>query len=260
MAFALIVSLLAHAGLLFGVAGRFPARAGVPALALSVVALNRTVFGDTTPPPAVQTAAEEAPRADEPARVEAPPPSRPPKASVKRIAIPKPKPKEAEVRAAVSDPIPVPATDPDPASAAVSESAAWVPARADPGLSSSGGTRAGAPAVFGETAPARWAGASADDVGRYRSALKNSARRLKRYPPLAREREWEGTVEIALNFSGAGAEPALTVAASSGRKILDEQALETLRQAARRTPLPDALKGRDFRIVQAVTFSLEDGE
>jgi protein TonB len=52
------------------------------------------------------------------------------------------------------------------------------------------------------------------------------ARRFKRYPPLARERGWEGTVEVALNVR-------------SGRT------------------LPEGLRGGGFRVLLPVRFSLE---
>ncbi|MDR1935538.1 MAG: energy transducer TonB, partial [Candidatus Accumulibacter sp.] len=117
--------------------------------------------------------------------------------------------------------------------------------------------RAEASAALPVAAPARDE-TGADDLRRYRLALKASAERLKRYPPLAREQGWEGSVEIALDFRPPAAEPELSLAASSGKKILDEQALETLRQAVRRTDLPESLKGRDFRILQVVSFNLED--
>ncbi|GHU37039.1 hypothetical protein AGMMS50256_34450 [Betaproteobacteria bacterium] len=101
-------------------------------------------------------------------------------------------------------------------------------------------------------------GVSADDVRQYRLALRANARRFKRYPPLARERGWEGTVEITLDFRHSGVEPVLSITGSSGKTILDEQALETLRQAVRQTELPEGLKGRDFRMPQEISFSLEN--
>ena len=106
---------------------------------------------------------------------------------------------------------------------------------------------------------ARREGVSAGDLRQYRLALGVSARRFKRYPPLAREQGWEGTVEIALDFRPPAAEPVVTIAKSCGKTILDEQALETLRQAARQTDLPEGLRGRNFRLLQEISFSLEDG-
>ncbi len=101
-------------------------------------------------------------------------------------------------------------------------------------------------------------GVNAEDVRQYRTSLAISARRFKRYPALARERGWEGSVEIALYFRRSGPVPEILVAASSGRKILDEQALEMIRQASRTAEMPERLNGRDFRIVLPIIFSLDD--
>lgn len=100
-------------------------------------------------------------------------------------------------------------------------------------------------------------GASADDLRQYRLSLAISARRFKRYPALARERGWEGTVEVALNVNALLPVPEVVLVRSSGQDVLDQQALEMMTQAARVTSLPQSLKGRDFRILLPVKFSLE---
>ena len=91
-------------------------------------------------------------------------------------------------------------------------------------------------------------------------SLATAARRFKRYPPLARERGWEGTAEVALNVSSRLMVPEAVLIRSSGRGILDEQALDMVVQAARVTLLPEGLKGRDFRIVLPVQFNLENDQ
>ena len=101
------------------------------------------------------------------------------------------------------------------------------------------------------------AGVNADDMRQYRLSLATSARRFKRYPALARERGWEGATEVALRVSALLPAPDVELVSSSGRSVLDEQALEMIRQAARITLLPEGLKGRDFRIVLPVKFSID---
>ena len=101
-------------------------------------------------------------------------------------------------------------------------------------------------------------GVSAEEVRQYRTSLAISARRFKRYPALAKERGWEGSVEIAVDFRRVRAAPDVSVASSSGRPMLDEQALEMIRQAAHVTDLPERLRGRDFRVLLPITFSLHD--
>ena len=109
------------------------------------------------------------------------------------------------------------------------------------------------------TAPAVGrSGVSGDDLRQYRLSLASAARRFKRYPALATQRGWEGTVEVALNVSALAPVPEVVLVRSSGRSVLDEQALEMLSQAARVTALPDGLRARDFRIVLPVQFSLEN--
>lgn len=87
-------------------------------------------------------------------------------------------------------------------------------------------------------------------------ALAIEAKRFKRYPPLARERGWEGIAEASVNVSKL-AEPRVSLERSSGYAVLDEQTLEMVRRAAHATPLPEALRGRDIRVLLPVRFSLD---
>ncbi|MEI7430628.1 MAG: TonB family protein [Betaproteobacteria bacterium] len=103
-------------------------------------------------------------------------------------------------------------------------------------------------------------GLSADEMRYYRMSLATAARRFKRYPPLARERGWEGTAEVALNVSARVGVPEVVLVRSSGRTLLDDQAVEMISQAVRVTALPEGLKGRDFRILLPVQFSLENDQ
>lgn len=91
----------------------------------------------------------------------------------------------------------------------------------------------------------------------YRLSLAVAARRFKRYPALARERGWEGAVEIVLRGDALMPVPEVVLANSSGRGILDEQALEMVRRAAQVTMVPDGLRGREFRVSLPVRFSLD---
>ena len=100
-------------------------------------------------------------------------------------------------------------------------------------------------------------GASADDMRQYRLSLASAARRFKRYPPLAKERGWEGTVDVALDVNALLPVPEVVLVRSSGRSVLDEQALEMMLQAARVTVMPEGLKGRDFRVLLPVKFNLD---
>lgn len=101
-------------------------------------------------------------------------------------------------------------------------------------------------------------GVSADELRQYRVALAIAARRFKRYPPLARERGWQGSVEVALSSSNSAPRPQLTLSRSSGHVALDEQALAMIEQAAANTLLPEDLRGRNFRLLLPIEFSLDD--
>ena len=243
---ALIVSLLVHAALLVGVVRILPARIEAPPTVIRVVGMSRPAV----PPAPPVSAPRPAPAVEAPARAEAPAPSRGPKAAARKLAVPDERPQAVAIAAAPSPPAVADVTAAAPASPAPS-AAPQAGAAGAPG----GAPQAAAPSG----AAARQDGVGADDLRQYRFALGISARRFKRYPPLAKERGWEGTAEIALDFRRLGAEPVLSLSASSGQRILDEQALETLRQAVRHTELPEGLKGRDFRMLQQITFSLDDG-
>lgn len=168
------------------------------------------------------------------------------------------KPSSPLVRKAEARPILVPGlpstplAEPPPAQAVTSDAGQAAP-------SSPGGASRGV-ALLSTAQPSpdvTQDGASADDLRQYRLSLAISARRFKRYPMLARERGWEGTAEVALNVNALLPVPEVVLVGSSGRGVLDEQALEMMTQAARVTSLPQSLKGRDFRVLLPVKFSLD---
>jgi protein TonB len=97
------------------------------------------------------------------------------------------------------------------------------------------------------TPPASAPAADARSADQYRMQLVETARRIKeglRYPPQARENGWEGDVLLGVVISASG-RPAITVRRSSKFDVLDRQAIEILRLAAREVPLPPALQGRE---------------
>jgi protein TonB len=99
---------------------------------------------------------------------------------------------------------------------------------------------------------------SPDDLRQYRVALAIAARRFKRYPPLARERGWEGRVEVAVSMSSSLPVPKMSLVRSSGHALLDEQAVSMVERASAATALPDGLRGRGFRVLLPIEFSMED--
>ena len=91
----------------------------------------------------------------------------------------------------------------------------------------------------------------------YRLQLIDEARRHKRYPPLARENNWQGNVRVDVAIAANG-RPTVTLKGSSGYDILDRQALEMFAQAARAVPVPPALRGKEFSLELRAVYGLED--
>lgn len=91
----------------------------------------------------------------------------------------------------------------------------------------------------------------------YRLQIIEQAGRHKRYPPLARENNWQGEVRVDVAIAANG-RPTLTLKGSSGYEVLDRQALEMFAQAARSVPVPPALRGKEFSLELRAVYGLED--
>ena len=91
----------------------------------------------------------------------------------------------------------------------------------------------------------------------YRVQLIDEARRHKRYPPIARENNWQGNVLVGVAIAADG-RASVTLKGSSGHQILDRQALDMFRQAARAVPVPPALRGREFALEVRAVYGLEE--
>jgi protein TonB len=91
----------------------------------------------------------------------------------------------------------------------------------------------------------------------YRLRLIDEARRHKRYPPLARENNWQGDVLVGIAVAANG-RASVTLKGSSGYEVLDRQALEMFRQATRAVTVPPALRGKEFALDVRAVYGLED--
>jgi protein TonB len=96
-------------------------------------------------------------------------------------------------------------------------------------------------------------------VAQYRLALIGAAKRDKTYPARAVDRGWEGRVEIRLVIGSDGELARALVQRSSGHDVLDRQTLEMFRAAHAVTPVPSALRNREFAVEVAVRYELKDG-
>jgi len=103
-------------------------------------------------------------------------------------------------------------------------------------------------------------GDGAEDPGslaQYRLALIGAAKRHKLYPSQAVARGWQGRVEVRLTIGADGALSGASVKRSSGHDMLDWQSLDMLRKAHALTPIPPALRGRDFAVEIPVVYELK---
>ena len=146
----------------------------------------------------------------------------------------------------IAKPAPQAAPPPAPAQTArPQEAAPAVPAAVAPPVA--------APAAQ----PAPVVDTSAATIGQYRLQLIGAARRHKRYPAVARENGWTGNVLVTVAI-GANGGAEVGVKAGSGHEVLDQQALDMFRQAARAVAVPQALRGKTFSVEVRAIYGLED--
>ena len=234
--YAVLASIALHGALLWGVSPR-------PRTPLAEVEFP-PLFARLVEPPA-------------PAPVAAPP--TPPKAQPE-----KPRPEKPQTR-------PRPAPTPEPVAKAPPARAAEVPAPPSPPqepVAESAQPAEPVPPVVARTEPSPPLEAQAPPpaarafdpgtVAQYRLQLIGAARKYMRYPRLARENNWEGDVVVRMAFGGNGLLAGLSIQSSSGYSVLDQQALEMFRQAAKTVEVPSGLRGREFSFEVRAIYNLTD--
>ena len=197
-------------------------------------------------PPKQAAAQEPAAQSPEPPkpRAEEPPPT--PTPVVKPAPVAKPSPVPAPTKAA---PVPAkPAADPAPAAPAA-PAAPPTAAKADPQPSTTA-----APA----TAPAPTEETDAGTLRAYRLAIITTARKYKRYPRAAMDNNWEGKVEVRMVIGANGMIASMSVKTSTGHEMLDKAAIDMITKAKPLTPIPAALRGKEFSVDVPVVFSLKE--
>lgn len=100
----------------------------------------------------------------------------------------------------------------------------------------------------------------AGTVAQYRIALMDAMRPDDSYPRIALDNNWQGRVDIRIVIGPGGAIASLAVRSSAGYDALDRHALAMIRKAQPKTPIPAALRGREFNLEVPVIFSLKDEE
>jgi protein TonB len=100
--------------------------------------------------------------------------------------------------------------------------------------------------------------ASPDGVRQYRLNLAREARRFKHFPPLARERGWEGVAVVVVSTVAGVPLPQVSLSQSSGFELLDQEALMLVAQAVTTAVLPDSLRNRTFALTLPIHYRLDD--
>jgi protein TonB len=91
----------------------------------------------------------------------------------------------------------------------------------------------------------------------YGQSISRQIKRYQKYPERAQRLGWEGTAEILLRIAADGKVAGVTLSKSSGKSVLDEEALNMVRRA---TPLPAApqdLRGRELTVTVPIVFKLQ---
>ena len=97
----------------------------------------------------------------------------------------------------------------------------------------------------------------ADTVNRIKAHLYTDLARYFDYPELARRRGWEGLVMLAVKVASDGQLQQIRVARSSGFAILDDSALQSLRQVDRLSEAATLLNGRQLAMQIPVIYRLQ---
>lgn len=97
----------------------------------------------------------------------------------------------------------------------------------------------------------------ADSVNRIKAHLYTDLARHFDYPEMARRRGWEGRVMVAVNVASDGQLQQIRVARSSGFAILDDSALQSLRQVDHITEAVALLNGRRLAMQIPVIYRLQ---
>jgi periplasmic protein TonB len=91
----------------------------------------------------------------------------------------------------------------------------------------------------------------------YGLSISNEIKRYQKYPPVAQRRGWEGTAEVLLQIAADGKVTSITLGKSSGRSVLDEEALNMVRKASPLPPAPQDLRGRELTVTVPIVFKLQ---
>jgi protein TonB len=240
--YAVLGSILLHALLLSLLPGLRDStnRAAVPpGPIVAHLALPRVAPPQPAPPPVVEPPA-------------APPVEPPPPPVAKPVPLPKPAPVAKSAPGPTKTP-PVKTAPPPPTPPAAATPPA-TPAPAPPSVAKAEPQ----PATSAPAAPAAPEALDSGTLAQYRLQLISVAKRYKRYPRVAMDNNWEGTVEVRMVVGANGFIASLVIKRGTGHEVLDQEALQWVRKAKPLAPIPAALRGKEFTVDIPVIFSLKE--
>lgn len=192
---------------------------------------------------------------EEPTAVLPAPSHNAPRKATPQPAVTKPAAPELESRETVR-PLPVHASAPvglaDPRTL---ENAPSIPGEEPPAPLAPPAAQAAAPSISSNRIAVQLDQAALDGYG---LALSKTFSKFQRYPRLAQIRHWQGKVQVSLQIAAGGKLISASVSRSSGYEILDQQALEIVKQANPLPQVPEALQAKTFTVIVPILFRLEN--
>lgn len=236
------VSILLHGAIVAAVVG-LARQEPPPEPVTSAVPLSLSMFAPAPPEP-VKT-----PPPPEPEPVVVPEPVPEPIPEVK----PKPKPKQTvKPRPVVKPkpkPKPRPVTPPPPIPEPIIEQPVIDPAPLAPVVKPP-------PPTPKPAAPAQPAVNAAKLEDSYKAKLRSAIEAKKHYPARARRMRQQGTVTLSLTMRRDGTVDNVSVLESSGSKILDKAAMDSVRSIDGQIPFPENIQRQQWTLTVPLKFSL----
>lgn len=183
-----------------------------------------------------------------------PEPPPPPPEVVKPKEIPKPQP--VQPKKPLPEPPPVKMPEPAP-----SRQAETPPPPPPPAVIAAAPKAEEPPAFTAPPEPPKPAGPTQQDIDAarngYGSLLAHEFAKHKQYPRIAQMRGWQGTVRVQLEMDAAGKVISISISESSGREVLDQQALEMVKKVSPLPLPPEILRNKPLTIFVPIPFKLE---
>jgi len=93
---------------------------------------------------------------------------------------------------------------------------------------------------------------------RYQDIVKQRIEEVKEYPEWAREQGVEGIIHLKFTISSDGRSREIKLVHSSGSKILDREAVDTIERASPFPPLPKEIARSSIQMEVSLVFTLEE--